>query len=405
MGKLSSREDMRENLIKSLIGETEDIKLTKLSSCGGCGAKVGAGVLAKILEDIKVNEDPNLLVGFDKSDDAAVYRINDDLALVQTVDFFPPIVDDPYIFGAIAATNALSDVYAMGGEPKICLNIMAVPKDMPKEVVHEILRGGYDKVLEANATIAGGHSIIDPEPKYGLSVTGFVDPKMVLTNSNAQANDVLFLTKPLGTGILTTAMRGGLLDTDDEADKDIIHAAQKLMMTLNKGAGEAVLALRERFGKDSVHACTDVTGFGLLGHCVEMALGSDKEIVIDTSRIDILPRVYEFANMGILPEGMYKNRDFAEKYVSFENTGAADDRMPGDEKDDRMSGVERVEEFNLTLQDILFDPQTSGGLLISVDEKYADEFEKLLEGNVPSPQRIGTVGEYRGGARVSVYLP
>ena len=169
--------------------EEQNIKLTKLTKCAGCGAKVGAGVLAQLLEGIRVHHDPNLLVGFDKSDDASVYKINDELALVQTVDFFPPIADDPYLFGQIAATNALSDVYAMGGVPKLCLNIMAVPEDMPRETVHQILRGGYDKVYEAGALITGGHSILDDEPKYGLAVTGFVHPDKLLSNSAARPGD------------------------------------------------------------------------------------------------------------------------------------------------------------------------------------------------------------------------
>ena len=182
-----------------------EVKLTKLAKCAGCGAKVGAGVLAQLLDGIKVHSDPNLLVGFDKSDDASVYRVSDELALVQTVDFFPPIADDPYLFGQIAATNALSDVYAMGGEPKLALNLMCVPKDMPGEAVHQMLRGGYDKVYEAGCLITGGHSIFDDEPKYGLAVTGFVHPDRVLTNSGARAGDVLLLTKPLGIGVLSTA--------------------------------------------------------------------------------------------------------------------------------------------------------------------------------------------------------
>ena len=185
--------------------EEQNIKLTKLTKCAGCGAKVGAGVLAQLLEGIRVHHDPNLLVGFDKSDDASVYKISDELALVQTVDFFPPIADDPYLFGQIAATNALSDVYAMGGEPKLCLNIMAVPEEMSRDTVHQILRGGYDKVYEAGALITGGHSIFDDEPKYGLAVTGFVRPDRVLTNSGAKPGDVLILTKPLGIGVLTSA--------------------------------------------------------------------------------------------------------------------------------------------------------------------------------------------------------
>lgn len=169
-----------------MAGKKEDIKLTKLAECAGCGAKVGAGQLAQLLSGLEVRRDPNLLVGFDKSDDAAVYKVSDDLAIVSTIDFFPPIADDPYTFGAIAATNALSDIYAMGGEPKLALNVMAVPEDMPKEVVHEILRGGYEKVYEAGALIAGGHSIYDEEPKYGLAVTGFVDPWKMYTNAGAR---------------------------------------------------------------------------------------------------------------------------------------------------------------------------------------------------------------------------
>ncbi|MEG0322302.1 MAG: selenide, water dikinase SelD, partial [Oscillospiraceae bacterium] len=245
--------------------EKETIKMTKLASCAGCGAKVGAGVLAQLLEGIKVHSDPNLLVGFDKSDDASVYKISDDLALVQTVDFFPPIADDPYTFGQIAAVNALSDVYAMGGEPKLALNIMCIPEDMPKEAVHQMLRGGYDKVYEAGALITGGHSILDPEPKYGLCVTGFVHPDHILTNSGARPGDVLLLTKPIGIGVLTTAQKAEILSEEGE------KLALSLMTTLNKAARDAMV-------KYEVHACTDVTGFGLLGHCFEMAEGSDVEV-------------------------------------------------------------------------------------------------------------------------------
>ena len=230
-----------------------EVKLTKLAKCAGCGAKVGAGVLAQLLDGIKVHSDPNLLVGFDKSDDASVYRVSDELALVQTVDFFPPIADDPYLFGQIAATNALSDVYAMGGEPKLALNLMCVPKDMPGEAVHQMLRGGYDKVYEAGCLITGGHSIFDDEPKYGLAVTGFVHPDRVLTNSGAQAGDVLLLTKPLGIGVLSTAHKGEL------ASQEGIELACRLMTTLNKSARDIMVRYR-------VHACTDVTGFALMGH-------------------------------------------------------------------------------------------------------------------------------------------
>ena len=339
-----------------------EIKLTKLANCAGCGAKVGAGVLSQLLEGIRVHSDPNLLVGFDKSDDASVYRISDELALVQTVDFFPPIADDPYTFGAIAATNALSDVYAMGGEPKLALNIMAVPADMPKEVVHEILRGGYDKVYEAGALITGGHSILDPEPKYGLAVTGFVHPDRVLTNSGARPGDVLLFTKPIGIGILTTAAKAEL------ADEATMAKAVRLMTTLNKSARDAMVKYR-------VHACTDVTGFGLLGHTCEMAHGSDVQITLRTGDMDLIGESLEFARMGLLPEGMYRNRQFAEKYV---DGGAVE----------------------LAVQDMLYDPQTSGGLLIAVDPDDAPAQFAELQSCVPSAQCLGTVEEYKGGARI-----
>ena len=340
----------------------KEIKLTKLAKCAGCGAKVGAGVLSQLLEGIRVHSDPNLLVGFDKSDDASVYKISDDLALVQTVDFFPPIADDPYLFGQIAATNALSDVYAMGGEPKLCLNIMAVPKDMPKESVHELLRGGYDKVYEAGALITGGHSILDEEPKYGLAVTGFVHPDRVLTNSGARPGDVLLLTKPLGIGVITTAAKA------DMASPEAIAFAHRLMTTLNKAARDVMVKYR-------VHACTDVTGFGLLGHGCEMAQGSGVALEVDTGAVDMIPEAVELARMGILPEGMYRNRAFAEAEVD-----------PG--------GVP------LCRQDILYDPQTAGGLLMAV---HPDDVEALfmeLKDAVPSAQRIGVVKAYTGGKRI-----
>ncbi len=340
----------------------EDIKLTKLAKCAGCGAKVGAGVLAKLLDGIRVHQDPNLLVGFDKSDDASVYKITEELALVQTVDFFPPIDDDPYTFGQIAATNALSDVYAMGGEPKLALNIMAIPDSLPKEAVHALLRGGYDKVYEAGAIITGGHSILDDEPKYGLAVTGFVHPDKLLKNCGAKDTDVLFLTKPLGIGILTTAAKADLVS------EETMEYAKRLMTTLNKGARDVMVKYR-------VHACTDVTGFSLMGHGLEMAQGSDMELEIDTSAIDLMDEAKGFAEMGILPAGMYRNRSFAEEWVD-----------PGD--------------VPLAIQDMLYDPQTSGGLLIAVDREDADAMYEELKSAVPSAQRIGIVRKYRGGKRI-----
>ena len=343
----------------------EEIKLTKLANCAGCGAKVGAGVLSKLLEDLQVNTDPNLLVGFDKSDDASVYKVSDDLALVQTVDFFPPIADDPFTFGAIAATNALSDVYAMGGEPKLALNIMAVPKDMPQEAVHGILKGGYSKVYEAGALITGGHSILDEEPKYGLAVTGFVHPDKLIRNSGAKLGDVLFLTKPLGMGIITTAAKV------DMVSEGTYKRALELMMTLNRSARDVMV-------KYDVHACTDVTGFGLLGHASEMATGSEVELHIDVDSIDLIDEALELATMGILPEGMYRNRDFASKYVDAGQTV-------------------------LAKQDMLYDPQTSGGLLIAVNGEQADEFFEELKPCVPSAQRIGVVREKTGESYIYLH--
>ena len=339
-----------------------EVKLTKLAKCAGCGAKVGAGVLAQLLDGIKVHSDPDLLVGFDKSDDASVYKVSDDLALVQTVDFFPPIADDPYLFGQIAATNALSDVYAMGGEPKLCLNIMAIPADMPKEAVHDLLRGGYDKVYEAGALITGGHSILDEEPKYGLAVTGFVHPDKVLTNSGAKPGDVLLFTKPIGIGVLTTAAKADMVSAESMA------LAHKLMTTLNKSARDAMVKYR-------VHACTDVTGFGLLGHTLEMAQGSEAEVELDVASIDLIPEAVELARMGILPEGMYRNLAFAEESVD--------------------AGT-----IELCKQDLLYDPQTAGGLLMAVDQADADALYAELQNCVPSAQRVGTVREYRGGKRI-----
>lgn len=344
--------------------EGQSVKLTKLAKCAGCGAKVGAGVLAQLLDGIRVRRDPKLLVGFDKSDDASVYQISDELALVQTVDFFPPIADDPYLFGQIAATNALSDVYAMGGEPKLALNIMCIPDSMPKEAVHELLRGGYDKVYEAGALITGGHSILDDEPKYGLAVTGFVHPGKVLTNSGARPGDVLLLTKPIGIGVLTTAAKAGM------ASESGMKLAYQLMTTLNKAARDIMV-------KYDVHACTDVTGFGLLGHACEMAQGSDVEIVLHVGAVDFIPEALELARTGILPEGMYRNRAFAEAYVD-------------------------CADISLEKQDLLYDPQTAGGLMISAAAADAEALLAELRSAVPSAQRIGYIREYRDGKRIKI---
>lgn len=343
----------------------EEIKLTKLVNCAGCGAKVGAGTLAKLLDDLKVHNDENLLVGFDKSDDASVYKINETTALVQTVDFFPPIADEPFLFGQIAAANALSDVYAMGGEPKLALNLLCVPEDMPGDAVHDILRGGYDKIYEAGALITGGHSIFDKEPKYGLAVTGFVHPDRLLTNSGAKPGDVLFLTKPIGTGIVTTAAKAEMVSSE------ILLKAYGMMSTLNKAARDVMV-------KYKTHSCTDVTGFGLLGHACEMAQGSDVVLHINTQDIMIYDEVIGLAENGILPAGMYRNRKYAEAFVDSGNV-------------------------SLAMQDVLYDPQTSGGLLISVAGEDADAMSAELNQKVPCTRRIGTVEEYHGGSRIILH--
>ena len=340
----------------------DNVKLTKLAKCAGCGAKVGAGVLAGLLADIKVRTDPNLLVGFDKSDDASVYKISGELAIVQTVDFFPPIADDPYTFGQIAAANAMSDIYAMGGEPKLALNVMAVPADMDRDTVHAILRGGYEKVYEAGALITGGHSILDDEPKYGMAVTGFVHPDKIITNSSAKPGDELIFTKPLGSGIMTTAAKAGM------ASEEGLKYVLSVMTTLNKAARDIMVKYR-------VHACTDVTGFGLMGHLLEMTQGSGTGAVIDVRGIALVEESLRLAEMGILPEGMYRNRSFAESSVD-----------GGD--------------VSLAVQDMLYDPQTSGGLLMVVDPADADALFEELEPSVPRAQRIGRIEEYSGGARI-----
>ena len=332
----------------------DEIKLTKLAKCAGCGAKVGAGILAQLLGDIRVRQDENLLVGFDKSDDASVYKVSDELALVQTVDFFPPIADDPYTFGQIAATNALSDVYAMGGEPKLCLNIMAVPESMPKEAVHDILRGGYDKVYEAGALITGGHSIYDDEPKYGLAVTGFVHPEKVLTNANAKPGDALILTKPLGVGIITTAAKAELVE------EALLQKLYRQMATLNKTARDIMLRFR-------VHSCTDVTGFSLMGHSYEMAQGSGMSLHIDSLSVPFHMEALEFADMGFIPAGAYRNRDFV------------------------AGGVCVKGNISRAMEDILFDPQTSGGLLIAVDGDDAEACLQALQSEIPCAAQIGYV--------------
>ena len=335
--------------------ETE-VKLTKLASCAGCGAKMGAGTLAKMLDGFKAHCDPRLIVGYDKSDDASVYVLDDNTALIQTTDFFPPIVDDPYLYGRIAATNALSDVYAMGGEPKLALNILCAAEGMAEETIREVLRGGYDAAYEAGAIITGGHTIRGAEPIYGLAVSGFVHPKKVLTNSNAKPGDVLILTKPLGVGILTTGAKA------DMVEQDVMERIYTQMATLNKAARDIMV-------RYDVHSCTDVTGFALLGHSYEMAQGSGCTIHIRVDAVPYHAEALELASMGLVPAGAYRNRAYAGPGV-------------------RIRGS-----ISRAMEDILYDPQTSGGLLFALPAGEAEQCLEALRQTIPQAAIIGYVTE------------
>jgi selenide, water dikinase len=287
--------------------------------------------------------DKNVLVGLDRADDAGVYKISDDLALIQTVDFFTPIVDDPYWFGQIAAANALSDVYAMGGTPKTAMNLVAFPvKTMDIGILRAIIQGGVDKLSEAGVVLVGGHSIEDQELKYGLSVTGLVHPQRVLVKRNLRPGDRLVLTKPIGTGIVNTAIKAGM------APAALIARVTRLMAGLNRAAAEVMT----RF---EVHACTDVTGFGLLGHLAEMVCGSGMGVKVLARQVPLIPEALEYASTGLIPAGAYKNKEFRESMLTFADT------------------VER------SRQDVFFDPQTSGGLLISVKADQSMELVAALQ--------------------------
>lgn len=300
-------------------------------------------MLADLLKDLPVETNERVLVGKETSDDAGVYLLNESTALVQTVDFFTPMVNDPYDFGRIAAANALSDIYAMGATPLTAMNIVCFPtKKLDLLYLKEILRGGLDKIHEAGAVLIGGHSVEDDEIKYGLAVTGIVSPDKVLTNAGAQPGDAIVITKPLGTGILATALKGKLIS---EAD---MQEATEWMATLNKIAAEIA-------GNFAVHGCTDVTGFGLLGHLLEMAIASGVIIALRASSVPVLSRVYDLASMGIIPAGSYSNKNFCSHQL------------------------EVSPDVDPVLLDILADPQTSGGLLLSLPEPDAHELVKTLK--------------------------
>lgn len=300
--------------------------------------------------------DKNLIVGIDTSDDAAVYKLNDEMATIQTLDFFTPIVDDPYTFGQIAAANSLSDVYAMGGKPIVALNIVCFPNCLNMNILGEILRGGADKVLEAGAVIVGGHTVQDDEPKYGLSITGIVHPDKVLKNYGSETGDILILTKPIGLGIINTAIKAKI------ASKEAYEKAVKVMAYLNKYAGEIITDY-------NITSCTDITGFSLIGHAYEMAEPSKKTFRIFKDAIPFIKEAKEYASMGLIPAGCYENKRYLEgKYL-----------------------LNNVESW---MEDILFDPQTSGGLLISCKEKdYIDILTRLEKLEVESAV-IGRVEDF-----------
>jgi selenide,water dikinase len=309
-----------------------------------------------VLGKLARQHDPNVLVGFDHADDAGVYQIAPDQALVQTVDFFTPIVDDPYTFGQIAATNALSDVYAMGGRPLTSLALVCFPEKADLEILERILAGGLSKMIEAGCTVIGGHSIRDEETKFGYAVTGLVHPMKVLANSGARPGDALILTKPLGTGVISTAIK------NSKAEPAWIDAAVQSMTTLNKHAAEVI-----QQGKLRIHAMTDVTGFGLIGHAREMAMASDVSLRLHANRIPLIVGALECVRAGHIPGGLKNNRDFAECAVDY------DRGVPED------------------LKALLFDPQTAGGLLISAPPEDAAQFTRSLNAAGVSAVEVGEV--------------
>lgn len=303
--------------------------------------------------------DNNLIVGIETSDDAAVYKLSDDTAIIQTLDFFTPVVDDPYTFGQIAATNSLSDVYAMGGQPKVALNIVCFPNCLPIDILGEILKGGADKVIEAGAVVVGGHSVEDEEPKYGLSVTGVVHPDKVLKNCGCKEGEVLILTKPLGVGIINTAIKAEL------ASKEAYDKAVRNMTTLNKYAGEIVV-------KYPISACTDITGFGIMGHAYEMASGSENVTIrLYKDSVPYIEEAKEYAQMGLVPAGAYNNRGY-------------------------LDGKYQLVDLEEWLEDMLFDPQTSGGLLVSISKNKASEMLKELNKLEIKSSIIGEVIPFTG---------
>lgn len=341
---------------------TETVRLTTTAKSAGCAAKLSPSILDAVLKRLPRVENANVLVGYETSDDAAVYRLTPDLALVQTVDFFTPIVDDPFLFGQVAAANALSDVYAMGGKPISALTIVAFPASRPAEILEEILRGGLEKMKEAGCTVVGGHSIRDDELKFGYAVSGLIHPDKVWRNVGAQPGDVLVFTKPLGTGVISTALKNG------RASADAVAAATASMTRLNFESAAALHELEDVCnGSRPVHAVTDVTGFALLGHAREMALGSGVSMKLNHATVAYLPGAVEAAQARNFSGGLANNREFLDGCVQF----AAD----------------VAEEF----RGIFFDPQTSGGLLAAISPEAIDAAMTAFAGRKIPARVIGEV--------------
>jgi selenide,water dikinase len=340
----------------------ETIRLTTTAKAAGCAAKLSPSILDSVLKRLPRQGDPNVLVGFETSDDAAVYLLTDELALVQTIDFFTPIVDDPCLFGQVAAANSLSDVYAMGGRPISALTVVAFPASRPADLLEQILRGGLAKMTEAGCTVVGGHSIRDEELKFGYAVTGLIDPKRIWRNVGAQVGDVLILTKPVGTGVISTALKQG------RAEEAWVAAATASMTRLNRDAADALREIDDTWENGpAVHAVTDVTGFGLLGHAREMAMGSDVSMRIDHSRVAYLPGAMEAARGGFFSGGLANNREFVEGCAAFAPNVA--------------------KEFEA----LMFDPQTSGGLLASITDEVSISVMTALKRRGIVAQVIGEV--------------
>jgi selenide, water dikinase len=345
----------------------ETVKLTSMAKAAGCAAKMAPGTLDAVLRRLPAQTDPNVLVGFSTNDDAGIYLIGEGLALVQTVDFFTPVVDDPFIFGQIAAANSLSDIYAMGGRPISALSIVGFPEKGDPAILEQIMRGGLNKMAEAKCSVIGGHSLRNEDIQFGYAVTGLIDPKQVWRNVGAQTNDVLLFTKPLGTGVISTAQKR------ERASKESVEAATAAMTQLNDVSSRTLRELESKAGQGTVHAVTDVTGFSLLGHAREMALGDPAngiapvsfEICHDAFRL--LPGALEAIRQDMIPGGLKNNRDFIGDCVSFA------DSIP--------------EEYRA----ILFDPQTSGGLLVAIPPEAEETALRSFEEHHVKAARVGRV--------------